>query len=31
LLEMGGVGVSIVGEQTPEQLAARSRQFRGDE
>ena len=31
LLEMGGVGVGLVGDQTPEQLAQRSRAFRGDE
>jgi hypothetical protein len=31
LLVMGGVGVGLVGEQTPEQLAKRSRAFRGDE
>ena len=31
LLELGGVGVGLVGEQAPERLAARSRAFRGDE
>jgi len=31
LLDMGGVGVGLVGEQTPEQLATRSRAFRGDD
>jgi hypothetical protein len=31
LLEMGGVGVGLVGEQTRAQLAARGRAFRGNE
>ncbi|HYA75028.1 MAG TPA: hypothetical protein VEF36_17925 [Roseiarcus sp.] len=31
LLEMGGVGVGLVGEQTPAQLAERGRAFRGDD
>jgi hypothetical protein len=31
LLAMGGVGVGLVGEQTPARLAERSRAFRGDE
>jgi len=31
LLALGGVGVELVGEQTPDQLAERSRAFRGDE
>lgn len=30
LLGMGGVGVRLVGEQTPERLAACGRAFRGD-
>ena len=31
LLALGGIGARLVGEQTPAQLAARSRQFRGNE
>jgi hypothetical protein len=31
LLAYGGIGVELVGEQTPDQLAERSRAFRGNE
>jgi|SRR5450631_2575265 hypothetical protein len=31
LLAMGGIGVRLAGKQTPAQLTARSRQFRGNE
>lgn len=31
LLALGGVGPHLVGEQSPEALARRSREFRGDE